>query len=234
MVEYLNADENVGMGRLRKLNGNPKPYGVRLFEMDNEPRRKWTALQYAHQCRAFAREMRLADDKIEMMMAAYEYPVEILREMLNICGKDIQYVIYRQGNPEFVNNVLPVIREFNKDNGTCIRLVNTEWLASCSSIEPFEDPEVPIDFKWRGKISNDYRNILGTFQISWNYALNGAHRLLDYISYGGDFALANFNNFCNTWGQNVMEATKDGAYLSCMGKCSGGLAESFRRVLRQR
>lgn len=218
MVEYLNASEDAGMGRLRKLNGNPEPYGVRLFEMDNEPGRKWTALQYAHQCVAFAREMRLADERIEMMIAAYEYPVEILRDMLDICGKDIQYVIYRQGNPEFVRKVLPVIREYNKDNGTSIRMANTEWLASCSGIEPFEDSKMPMNFSWSGKVTNDYRDILGTFQISWNYALNGAHRLLDYISYGGEFALANFNNFCNTWGQNVIEATKDDAYLSCMGE----------------
>lgn len=218
LVEYLNADENTGMGRLRMLNGNPKPYGVKLFEMDNEPGRKWTALQYAHQCVEFAREMRLADADIEMMMAAYEYPVEILREMLNICGKDIQYVIYRQGEPEFVKTVLPIIREYNKDNNTDIRLVNTEWLPSCASIEPFEDPDVPTDFRWRGRIRNDYKAIFSTFQTSWNYALNGAHRLIDYISYGGEFASANFNNLCNTWGQNVIEATKDSAYLSCMGE----------------
>jgi hypothetical protein len=31
------------------------------------------------------------------------------------------------------------------------------------------------------------------------------------------FAFANFNNMCNTWGQNVIEATKDECYLSCMG-----------------
>lgn len=218
LVEYLNADENTGMGRLRMLNGHPKPYGVKFFEMDNEPGRKWTALQYAQQCVEFAREMRLADPQIELMMAAYEYPVEILPEMLHICGKEIQYVIYRQGEPDFVHKVLPIIRTYNEENGTSIRLVNTEWLPSCASIEPFDDPEIPSDFRWRGRIRNDYKAILSTFQTSWNYALNGAHTLLDFISYGGELASANFNNLCNTWGQNVIESTKDTAYLSCMGK----------------
>lgn len=110
MVEYLNAPENVGMGRLRMQNGHKEPYGVRLFEMDNEPGRKWTACQYAEECVKFAREMRLADPDIELMMAAYTYSPDLLPDMLEIAGKDIQYVIYRQGDPDFVHKILPVIR----------------------------------------------------------------------------------------------------------------------------
>ena len=86
---------------------------------------------------------------------------------------------------------------------------------------------MPLDFRWHGEITNDYSNIFGVQQISWNYALNGAHRLLDYISYGGEFALANFNNMCNTWGQNIIEATKDSCYLSCMGKVFAMFAKVF-------
>lgn len=76
-------------------------------------------------------------------------------------------------------------------------------------------------------MTNDYANIFGVQQISWNYALNGAHRLLDYISYGGEFALANFNNMCNTWGQNIIEATKENCYLSCMGQIFSMFARVF-------
>ena len=218
LVEYLNAPKDCGMGRLRMLNGRSSPYNVQLFEMDNEPGRKWTARQYAEQCVAFAQEMRLADPNIKLMLAAYSYIPETLPQILEIAGKDIDYIIYRVGNPEFVNGILSVIREYNKNNGTCITMVNTEWLPSCRSIEPFEDPNVPTDFSWKGEITNNYATIFSTHQISWNYALNGARRLLDYISYGGEFTLANFNNTCNTWGQNVIEATKDTSYLSCMGK----------------
>lgn len=228
LVEYLNADSNIGMGRQRMLNGHDKSYGVKLFEMDNEPGRKWTAKQYAAQCVAFAREMRYADPSIEFMMAAYAYDVNLLSAMLEIAGKDIDYVIYRQGKPEFVKRILHMIAVYNCKNGTNIRMANTEWLPSCKSIEPFEDPEMPIDFKWCGEIVNDYRKIFSVQQMSWNYALNGAHRLLDYISYGGSFALANFNNMCNTWGQNVIEATKDTCYLSCMGNIFAMFAKVFK------
>lgn len=227
LVEYLNAPADVGMGCLRKQNGHEEPYGVKLFEMDNEPDRKWTAVQYAEACVQFARQMRLADPNIELMMAAYTYDRALLPMMLEIAGKDIDYVIYRQGDPQFVHSVLPVIEAYNEKNGTSIKLVNTEWLPSCRSEEPFEDPKVPMDYRWRGRITNDYRDIFSTQQMSWNYALNGAHRLLDYMSYGGEFALANFNNMCNTWGQNVIEATKDTCYLSCMGRVFSFFASCF-------
>lgn len=228
LVEYLNAPQEVGMGRLRMLNGHAAPYGVKLFEMDNEPGRKWTAEQYAKQCVAFAREMRLADPHIQLMLAAYSYDPACLPTLLQIAGKDVDYIIYRQGDPAFASQVLPVLRRYNEANGTKLRLVNTEWLPSCDSIEPFEDPGVPMHFSWHAEISNDYRKIFGVQQQSWNYALNGAHRLLDYISYGGDFALANFNNMCNTWGQNVIEASKDGCALSCMGQVFALFGRTFQ------
>ena len=227
LVEYLNARADVGMGRLRRLNGHTAPYGVRFFEMENEPSRKWTARQYAGQCVAFAEEMRLADPGIELMLAAYSYPPETLAGMLNVAGGHIDYVIYRRGDPEFVGSVLPIIREYNAAHGTDIKLVNTEWLASCTSIEPFDDPVIPTAFRWHAEITNDYRTILSTHQVSWNYALNAAHRLLDYMGYGGDFHLANFNNMCNTWGQNVIEASKDMCFLSCAGQVFSFFRRNF-------
>jgi len=218
MVEYLNAPADVGMGEYRALNGHPEPYHVRLFEMDNEPDRKWSAEQYAEQCVLFARKMREADPEIEFMMAAYCFDPGLLRRMLEIAGQDVQYVIYRQGDPDFVRKILPILREYNQTHGTDVRLVDTEWLPPMSTPEPYEDPEMAMEFSWYGQIRNDVKNNFSSRQVGWNYALNGAHRLLDYISYGGEFALANFNNMCNTWGQNVVECTKDSAFLSCMGQ----------------
>lgn len=227
LVEYLNAPATVGMGRLRSINGHSRPYGVRLFEMENEPGRKWTAKQYAQQCVIFAEEMRLADPDIELMMACYNYTPDVLGAMLEIAGEHVDYVIYRRGDPDFVGKVLPVIREYNSRHGTDVRLVNTEWLSPCDSIEPYEIESMPQKFRWHAEITNDYYNILSAYQISWNYALNAAHRLMDYMSYGGDFYLANFNNMCNTWGQNVIEASKDASYISCTGQVFAFLRRHF-------
>ncbi len=227
MVEYLNAPENVGYGRLRALDGHPAPFGVRYFECDNEPDRKWTAVQYAEQCVAFAREMRLVSPEAEFMLAAYGYSVECLPTLLEIAGGDVNYIIYRAGHPDFVKKVLPIIREYNERTGRNIKLVNTEWLASCHSPEPFDEPGIGTRYHWDGRIYNDFDKILSRHEISWNYALNGAHRLLDYVSYGGEFALANFNNMANTWGQNIVEGSKDSAWLSAMGKIFALFARNY-------
>lgn len=218
MVEYLNAPADVGYGRLRMLDGHEKPWNVRYFECDNEVYRKWNPIQYAHKCVEFIREMRLVSPEAEFMMVGYGYSLDVFPKMLEIAGNDIDYVIHRDGRPEWVAQVLPMIREYNQKTGRNIRLVNTEWLSPCGSPEPFDEPGIPQYFDWDGSIHNDYDKGWSRQQISWNYALNGAGRILDYMSYGGEFALANFNNMTNTFGQNLIEAAKDKAWLSCMGE----------------
>jgi hypothetical protein len=52
----------------------------------------------------------------------------------------------------------------------------------------------------------------------WYSALNVAKTLLTFQRLGGEFAFANFNNYANTWGQNVMECSKESAYLSPAGQ----------------
>ena len=79
----------------------------------------------------------------------------------------------------------------------------------------------------RDRITNDYHRCFGFFQPRWFYALNGAARLLDYMSYGGEFASANFNNCCNTWGQNIINASKQTAWFSCAGEMFAFLSEYF-------
>lgn len=227
LVEYCNAPESEGMGRLRALNGHREPYGVKLFEMDNEPARKWTAEQYARKCAEFAAEMRLADPSIRFLFAAYAYPPEALPKMLEIAGNDVNYVVYRDGSPKFVRKLLPVIEAWNAAHGTSIRLANTEWLAPCSSPEPFERLGVSQHFSWHSEITNNYDDMIPTHERSWNYALNGAQRLLEYLSYGGMFAHANFNNMTNTWGQNLIEASKEKVWLSGMGKVFAFFAERY-------
>ena len=218
MVEYLNAPADVGYGRRRMLDGYPDPWNVRLFECDNEAYRKWNPVQYAQQCVAFIREMRLASPDAQFMMLIQHYDPEAIPEMLEIAGGDVDYVTHRGGDPETVSSVLAVLRRYNETHGRNIRLTNTEWCASCASPEPFDEPGIDQNYRWDGVIRNDYDKTFSRHQLSWNYALNGAHQILNFASYGGEFYLANFNNMANTFGQNLIEASKDGAWLSCMGE----------------
>jgi hypothetical protein len=185
--------------------------------MDNEAGRKWSALQYAEKVVEFARRMRSVDPRIRIMMEYYSWGIEWLPRMLEVAGKDVDVVIHRDGDPPFIRSALAIIREYNLKNGASIRQANTEWLPDFNAAEPFEEEGVPQSYDWEPS-GNDYRRTLNYRQIRWFYALNAASRILDYMSYGGEFALANFNNCVNTWGQNIIEAAREGAWLSAAGR----------------
>lgn len=219
-VEYLNGDDNTPMGRFRKENGVTRKRKVRLFEMDNEAGRKWTALQYAEKVAEFGKAMKAVDTNIELMMMAYSFTdeMEYLEQMLQLAGPYIDYVIHRNAYPPFVNRMLRVLKKYNDAYGRNIRLVNTEWLASGDSPEPFSDKKIPQRFGWKPQEQDSYKKVLSFRQIHWFYALNGASTLLDFLSFGGNYYLANFNNCVNTWGQNVIESSKERTWLSPMGE----------------
>ena len=219
-VEYLNGPDDSPMGRFRQENGVRRNRKVRIFEMDNEAGRKWSPLQYAYACVDFAKAMKAVDPDIELMMMTYSFSNNeyYIDQQLEIAGPYIDYIIARSGGAQFVSRTLAKIRAYNAKHGTHIRLTNTEWLSPSSSPEPFDDPAIPQFHAWRPKTETDYRNVMSFRQIRWFYALNGAARLMDYLSYGGEYYLANFNNCVNTWGQNVIEAAKEGAWLSPMGE----------------
>ena len=218
-IEYMNGSPDEGMGRWRKLNGHEEPYHVKLIELDNEPARKWTCEQYANKCVEFMQEMNRQGSKLEYIIAAYSYGLENLERLLEITGKYISHVGFRDSSPEFMEKAIPIVEKYNRENNTRLKLANTEWPAPVSSIEKFEDENLDTNFRWRGKIENDYTKSYSTYLQNWNAALNVAKRTLDHISYGGEiFEISNFNNLCNTWGQNVINASKDKCWMSCCGR----------------
>ena len=227
-VEYLNGSPETEMGRWRKLNGHEKPYHVKLIELDNEPARKWTCEQYAQKCVEFINEMNRQGSPFEYIIAAYSYGIENLERLLEITGKYISHVGFRDSSPEFMKKALPIVEHYNKKNNTKLKLANTEWPAPVSSIERFEDEDLIQDFHWRGEITNNYKKSYSTYLQNWNSALNTAKRTLDHISYGGEvFEISNFNNLCNTWGQNIINASKDKCWISCCGRVFKFLREHF-------
>lgn len=227
-IEYMNGNPNEGMGRWRKLNGHEAPYNVKLIELDNEPARKWTCEQYANKCVEFMEEMNRQGSKLEYIIAAYSYGVENLERLLEITGKYISHVGFRDSSPEFMEKAVPIIEKYNRENNTNLKLANTEWPAPVSSIEKFEDENLDQNFRWRGEITNDYTKSYSTYLQNWNSALNVAKRTLDHMSYGGEiFEISNFNNLCNTWGQNVINASKDKCWISCCGRVFKFIREHF-------
>lgn len=217
LVEYCNGRDDSALGRLRVSFGVKRNRRVRFWEMENEANRKWSAAQYAAKVGEFARAMRAVDPDITIMMEYYSWGIEALPRMLEIAGKDVDVVIHRDADRPFLGKALAALRTYNAAHGTSIRQANTEWLPDFNAVEPFRDRAVPQHYDWE-ESDNDYRKVLSYREIRWFYALNAASRIIDYVSCGGELALANFNNCVNTWGQNVIEASKEGAWLSPAGR----------------
>jgi hypothetical protein len=137
--------------------------------------------------------------------------------MLAIAGKSIDIVNTRASDRPTLSKLLDTIRTHNRENGTKLRLANTEWLALRDDApEPFSDPEIPLQMGRSGP-TTDYRKVRSFRQIHWFYAVNTARILLDFLAQGGELRSTNFNNCVNTWGQNILEASKEGAWLSPVG-----------------
>jgi alpha-L-arabinofuranosidase len=218
LVAYCNGPDESPMGRLRKENGVQRTGKVIYWEMDNENGRKWSALQYARQLFRYAVAMREVDPGIKIMMDDYSFPYELewLPQMLEIAGKKVDFVITRERSVEYIQRLLHVLDDYNRKNHTNIQPVNTEWLADEDVTEPFSDPNVPMHHDWN--VWNKYEQALGYRQIRWFYALSSAKTILDYMSLGGAFHLANFNNCANTWGGNIIECSKEGVWKSPAGE----------------
>ena len=117
----------------------------------------------------------------------------------------IGYANYRRSLPEMLEiaggwidlvtdrgadaETLRVIAAYNRKSGRHIQLCNTE----------------------------DYPSSGSHSRASLELGLNTARELMTYQRLGGDFAWMNFNNMANTWGQNVVECSKETVWLSSAG-----------------
>jgi alpha-L-arabinofuranosidase len=209
-VEYCNGSPETPMGALRKQHGYPEPLGVKYWEIDNETYRRFGWEEYAKKCVLYSMAMKMIDPTIKLDMIGYWRFNDNLAVMLEIAGKHIDVITDRATNEADLRKDLAIIGEYNRKNGTNITLSNTEWLAPLDWSEPALDA---LNFR---KPPDNMS--LQEHEITWNYAMNTARELLLFQRLGGDFEFACFNNLCNTWGQNIIESSKDTCYISAAGR----------------
>ncbi len=205
-IAYCNSTSGDRMNLLRKEHGYPEPLTVKYWELDNETYRRYGYEEYAKRCVEFSKAMKAADPAIQLVMVGYHTFNSNLREMLEIAGQYIDLVADRSVDETVLKKDLEIINAYNKMHGTSIRLCNTEWWAQFPKERIVVSPQDP------SRVSDHQVKIL------WNYAMNVASRLLLFQRLGGDFEFANFNNLCNTWGQNIIECPKDTVIISAAGK----------------
>lgn len=209
-VAYCNAGEEVPGGKLRKMHGYPEPFNVKYWELDNETYRKFGYKDYALKCIEYSDAMKAVDPGIQLVMVGYGWFNNNLKEMLEIAGKYIDLITDRAGSEIALKRDLVIINDYNKLNGTNIRLCNTEWMAPLIGVGA-ADKALRLRQNQKEMTRQDH-------QITWNYALNIARQLLTFQRLGGQFEFANFNNLANTWGQNIIECPKEKVFISAAGK----------------
>jgi len=209
-VEYCNGSTKSQMGNLRMQHGYPKPFKVKYWELDNEAYRRYGPEEYARLCVEYSKAMKVVDPDIKLVMIGYWKFNQHLPEMLKIAGRYIDLITERSVNEKDLRHNLEVINRYNRENGTSIKLCNTEWLA------PLDWENYSVDGLNYQKSPNQLS--LQENQITWNYAMNAARVLLMFQRLGGDFEFATFNNMANTWGQNIIECPKDTVFISAAGR----------------
>lgn len=204
-VEYCNGDENTEGGRARIANGRVKPYNVKYWEMDNEVHRWFTPEEYARACIVYSRAMKAVDPTVNIGIDTYSYNLEGLEKMLEIAGRDIDFIADRGSDESYMQKKLAILRAYNEKNGTHLLYCNTEWLplggADMYNMAPREN----------NKLTKCY------LFSKWAYALNAASILMMWQRYGREIGFVNFNNLANTHAQSAIETPKECAYPTAAG-----------------
>jgi alpha-L-arabinofuranosidase len=214
-VEYCNGSPDTAMGRVRAKYGHPEPRKVSYWELDNETYRRFDAIQYAYRAVEFAKAMKTADPSIKIALVGYWIYNRDLESMLEICGKYIDFVSDRDYAEQAMERDSAILAGYEERTGRRIGLCNTEWLPP-SDVKTIVDPALNKAVE-TGR-SKGEKHSLQYWQQRWGYALRAATILHSFWQYAERFEFANFNNLVNTWGQNVVEAGKSSAWLSCSGR----------------
>ncbi len=216
------------MADLRVSHGFTEPFGVKFWELDNEVFRWFEAEDYAWAAVVYSREMKKVDPTIQIGLSSYGgrpgkpgYHAD-LAKMLQIAGKDIDFLADRGDAGETTRTMIEKLREYNAANGTSIKYCDTEWLA------------------YNTDIKRDAYNMASgeeatkSFMFSkWLYALNLLKNFMSFQRMGEEMLFVNVNNLANTHSQCVMDTPKEGAYLTAAGKAMEFLSRSpVARVLK--
>lgn len=210
LVAYTNSSSSCRMSELRRSHGYQDPLTIKYWELDNETNRRFGYEEYAKRCVEFSKAMKAIDPTIQIVMVGYSRFKPFLKEMLEISGQYVDLITDRSGNELILKQDLAIIADFNGSNNTNIKLCNTEWLAGRAGTRR---PDGRRTFPETQPGLTRQQS-----QITWNYAMNLAAQLLIFQRLGGDFLFSNFNNLCNTWGQNIIECPKDTVFISAAGR----------------
>ena len=194
---------------VREKYGRKEPLNIKYFEFDNEMYRTMDALTYAQTCKEFAIAMKAVDPTIKVLMGDYYLFNPKLKEMLEIAGPYIDLVNNRGGKIKEQAADLEIIRAYNKKHNRQIQMCFTEFRA------PRHRGERKTDGLNKDENAGESRQSVA---VTWEYALNTLDQLVQYQNFGGDYAFVILSNYNDTWGENLINCAKEGAFFSATGR----------------
>jgi alpha-N-arabinofuranosidase len=206
-VDFCNNPKN----EQRIKAGYTQPFNVKYWELDNETYRRFDAITYAQRSVEFAKAMKKVDPKIKIVMGNYWVFHDKFKEMLEIAYPYIDVITNRGGSMEEMESDLKVLAAINKKHHTNITLCHTEFRA------PLERKGKGTDGLNKPKDAND-KETLFTKAVRWEYGMNVLDQFIQFQNFGGDFSFANFVNFSDGWGENLINDPKEGPFLSAVGE----------------
>ncbi|MEJ7736415.1 MAG: hypothetical protein WKF97_03220 [Chitinophagaceae bacterium] len=205
-LSFCNEPNN----KLRAKYGHPEPLNVKYWELENEMYRKMDAITYAGKCAEFSKAMKEIDPTIKTIMGDYWIYNSKLKEMLEIAGPYIDIVNNRGGGIAEQAADIAIIREYNKKNNRSIQICHSEFRA------PLERSTKGVDGLNRVESVNN--ESLQNMSVRWAFGMSVLDQFIHFQNFGGDYAYLNFTSLNDTWGENLINISKEGVYLSSSGK----------------
>ena len=211
-VAFCNAPRHP----LHRKAGLDKPLGVKYWEMDNETYRLMDAITYARRCVEFSRAMKRVDPSIKIIMNCYWNYHPKLQEMLDIAGADVDLVNNRGGKIAELRGDIAALADYNRKHNRDVPLCHSEYRANSYDLPVAKPAAGGAD--GLNQPSSDAKETILTKASRWAYGLSVLCDFLDYQSFGGAFRFANFTNYTDGWGENLVNCSKSKAYLSAAGQ----------------
>lgn len=209
-VAYCNADITHPMGARRAKEGHPKPFHVKFWELDNELFRWFqTPEEYARAASFYAKAMKKVDPTIQIGLCVYGGRLggkENVKTMLEIAGRDIDFLANRGPSEAAVTEKLEIAGEYNQKTGRNIKYADTEYFLGGDS---YTQPIIQ-QFK-------EEKNERCLEHVSWAYSLALAKNLMMWQRFGGDVLFTNYNSFVNDHQHNILETPKEGVLQTFPG-----------------
>jgi alpha-L-arabinofuranosidase len=191
-VEYVNGAESTVYGRKRARNGHLRPYGVTYWELDNEVARRFSAAQYAAECRRYAAAMRAADPGIKLMAVSYFWSDKELETLLDGAAPVIDYLAVRTVDREEMAKFVALADRYSTPQHRLL-IASTEWRN-----------------KWRKNAWSPtaLEGSLRKAEMAWGHAFECARTLQEFQRRSDHVRFAMFPTVSNLYGEDLMQIGK--------------------------